>query len=305
MQAWLKLAFGGRPRVSPTSPGAKKLTFGFAVPAAYGGEGYDYYSTHNSGLFSNCSTTLEDILALSRAKGKVARIDYSQGMGLYKDRPDRDVYPRFFERNGVFDCPPGLTFNSLDVHTPYSRLPLAELHAAVDCFFKPSGEAEALAKAWADEARLDLTNTLAIYYRGTDKGKEIELAPIEAYLKAAREIDDKTGRRRAILIQTDQMQAREAVVKAFGARARFFSAMPVTRRAKGIHKQWLQRLAAGGGEASGLQMLAAVLALSRCAEVVLTTSNVGAWVAFYRGHARGLHQFSAEATLIGLGEAGN
>ncbi len=303
MTSWLSAPFDlarglvrARPAASVDQPGARALTFGFAIPVAGAGV-FDYYSTHNSGLFSNCSTALDDVLALRRAGGRVRRIDYSLGMGLYKDRPGKDVYERFFRRDETVAAPDALTFNSLQVHAVYRDLPLAGLHKAALRYFRPSDEAAQLARVWADEIGLDPANTLALYYRGTDKDKEIALAPIEAYIEAARRIDAASGGRRTILIQTDERQARDAVVAAFGDRARYFAAMPVTRRGKGIHKQWLSRTLAGGGEASALQMLAAVALLAQCAEIVLTTSNVGAWIAFYRGHAEGLHQFGAEGRL--------
>jgi hypothetical protein len=293
MTFWLKR------RPGPAPAEARALPHGFATPAApeNGRLGFDYWSTHNSGLFSNCSTTLTDVLALHREGAIVRRIDFSRGMGLYKNRSDSDVYGRFFVFDPAVDVPVGLAFGPLDAHAAYAGLPLADINKAIRRFFTPSREVEALARAWSNAIGLDVAETIAIYFRGTDKGKEIQLAPIEAYIEAARRIDAASGGRRTILVQTDQAQAREAVVAAFGDRARFFAAMPVTRRAKGIHKQWFSRTLTGGAEASALQMLAAVLALSQCAEVVLTTSNVGAWVAFYRGHANGLHQFSAEGRL--------
>jgi hypothetical protein len=288
------------PSISAGSPGARRLKFGYAVPSADPVDPRicDYFSTHDSGFFSNCSSALDDALELTREGVRVRRIDYSQGMGLYKNLPGRDVYARFFRSDATVGFPAGLTFDSLDVHTSYRDLPLAEIGNAALAWFTPSLEAQRLAKSWADEIGLDFAETIAIYYRGTDKGKEVRVAPIEGYIAEARRLDELTGRRRTILVQTDQAQARDAVVAAFGDRARFFSALAVTRGNKGLHKQWLQRALAGGGETAGLQMLAAVTLLSRCAEVVLTTSNVGAWIALYRGKSEGLHQFDAQGELI-------
>src|SRR5262249_17258167 len=109
----------------------------------------DYVSWHNHGIYSNLSTSLEDIITLYRAGIHVNRIDYSVGMNWFKDEIGKDVYPDFFGslKSGILDIPKELTFNAFDVHNIYKQLPLGDLCKAASILFYPSSSVISMATA--------------------------------------------------------------------------------------------------------------------------------------------------------------
>ena len=261
----------------------------------------DYLHTLNSGLYSGCTTALQDIITLAANGLVVDRIDLTRSFHYFKDKRDQDVYPIFFksdqldEYDVVGSCR-AVSFDCKDVHRAYKDLPLAAISRVVTRFFSPS---DLVAKAMTDllqATELDPDNTIAIVYRGTDKGVEVVLAPIERYIEVAQSLKKRCSHLK-ILIQTDQKQARDQVVEAFGSDCIFFDNLPVTDGATAIHL--LPDLHAAKGRVDfTVQLMAAALISSQCKHAILHTGNVGAWIAFYRGRAERLFQFDAGGQLI-------
>ena len=274
--------------------------WGFAAISIIGGRPVCVYvSTHkNFGFFSVCSTSLVDVLRLQRNEIVVDKIDFSRSMQFFKDTPGKDIYPEVFQFRGSTSAFGGLTPNAWDVHALYKELPLEVLHSAARAFFEPSLRVRDMEVELLEEAQVVPDATIAVYYRGTDKDQEIQLAALEDYIRAIECIDGRSGAAFDILIQTDQAQARQAVTDRFGARARYFESLPVTSGSTGIHHLDFEGDLEMSREWFAMRMLAAVVIMSKCAYVIATTSNVGAWIAFYRGNARNLYQFDEHGTMV-------
>ena len=277
-----------------------------AMSADEGHVSCDYLSTHTFGLFSNCSTSLADVIRLGRAGITVRRIDFSRGMMQFKDHATKDVYPVFFEP--ADSAEPGdiergadgaLRFDAqVDNHRPYKDLPLEALRIKARRYFWPSTLVLDVAKNLMEKAGVDLGNTLAVYCRGTDKSQEVVLASTEDYIAAIEAIDKSTATKRDLLVQTDQEQVLEAMTAHFGARVRSFSSIPTTRGNVGIHDLDFANDLKLSRERFSVELIAAIFLISQCAQVVTTTSNVGLWISIYRGNAQNLYQFSAEGKLV-------
>jgi hypothetical protein len=147
-------------------------------------------------------------------------------------------------------------------------------------------------------AGVEVKNTLAVYYRGTDKSQEVQLASAGDYIAAIESIDEHSVAKLDLLIQTDQAQVLEAFVARFGARVRVFDSIPTTRGSVGIHDLDFVNDLKLSRERFAVELLAAVYVISQCAVVMTTTSNVALWIALYRGNARDLYQFNAEGKLV-------
>jgi hypothetical protein len=282
----------------PTLP---TLRYGIAKSLSKkGGEFFcDYVSSYNFGLYSNISTTLEDVLTLYRAKINVNRIDYSAGMNWFKDKKDKDVYQEFFSKakSGPLKIPKQLRFNSWDVHKVYKQLPLGDLCKAASILFSPSLSVVNIANAMTTSSGVSPERSIAIIYRGTDKSSEVRLAAVEDYIRVANEILRKRAADFEIIVQTDQEQVRNQILTSFDGRCRFFKELPVTRGSTAIHQLEFGTEIMMSREDFAKRMLAATIILSKCAYVITHTGNVGAWVAIYRGTSNNLYQFDANATL--------
>jgi len=270
----------------------------------------DYLSTHTFGLFSNCSTSLADVIRLGRAGITVRRIDFSRGMMQFKDDTTKNVYPVFFapadpiepaEFKGGGDGT--LHFDAqVDNHRPYKDLPLEALRIQAQRYFWPSPLILDVANDLREKAGVNLENTLAVYCRGTDKSQEVVLASTDDYISAIEAIDKSTATKRDLLVQTDQEQVLEAMTAHFGARVRSFSSIPTTRGNVGIHDLDFANELKLSRERFSIELIAAIFLISQCAQVVTTTSNVGLWISIYRGNAKNLYQFSAEGRLVSPGD---
>jgi hypothetical protein len=186
----------------------------------------------------------------------------------------------------------------MDTHERLQMLPLQTLQAVVHRYFHPIKAVEDAEGQVRQNLQMSPERTIAIYYRGTDKVREIELAPIEEYCAIVDEIDAKARTKLPILIQTDQAQALEKVLERFGPRARFIESLPVSRGTVGIHRLSLEGRSEFIGDRLATEFLAAVLFISKCAHVIATVSNVSAWIALYRGGLGNFYQFDRAARLI-------
>ncbi|MDP9012755.1 MAG: hypothetical protein M3O41_08920 [Pseudomonadota bacterium] len=278
------------------------VRFGRLEGMCVGAEGFTckYFSTHTYGLFSNCSTALADVIRLSAAGVTVKQISFAEGMLQFKDDSQKDVYPVFFQasNHGPAVQTPVLFDAQADNHKHYRHLPLEELGAWARMTFWPSASIQAAAVNLMRTAGVDPARTLAVYYRGTDKSSEITLASVAQYISAIETIERETAAQLDILIQTDQEQVRETIVRRFGARARFFQSIPTTRGSVGIHDLDFTNDLKLSREGFSVELIAAVFVISQCAHVLTATSNVGLWIALYRGNARQLYQFGADGELV-------
>ena len=191
-----------------------------------------------------------------------------------------------------------LQFNAWDVHRHYRELPIMAISEVARALFAPSKAVMELAHVMTERAGVKPQRTIAICYRGTDKYTEVKLAPVDDFIEIARRIDRNSEAEYDFLIQTDQAQARAAVIEKFGTRARFFEELPVTHGNTAIHNLDFGSEIRLSRVEFATRMIAAVLVMSQCAHVVTTTSNVGAWIALYRGNTQNLYQFDAEGRLV-------
>ncbi len=258
----------------------------------------EYFSVTNNGFFSNCSTVLADILRSRRRFMWVDKINLSKSMYLYKNDPSIDIYDSYFS---VPNSPPKLRymhFDAWDIHEEFRKFDLAAFHELATHFFSPSLAVQNYVKKMATAINLDPENTIAVYYRGTDKHSEITIPAFQEYDVAVETIDQKYSKNLSILIQTDQQEAREYFLSRYRDRVIYFSDLPVSTGDKGIHLQDYQNTFKISPEQLAMGMLSSVLQMARCKHVVTSSGNVGFWIAIYRGNANELYQYNAKGQLV-------
>lgn len=239
----------------------------------------------DGGFFSVCSVTL---LELVRAPEPVRRIDASDALERYRQHTVGSMWGRFFaEPQAPLPNPrPGSQpwGCTLVHHDRYASLDLAPVRPFLDSYFRPSVEVEqAVARLTADYA-IDPERTVAVWVRGTDKGREIRPRSTATYRRAvARAL--ASGRVDRVLVQSDQQQVRDELLACFGSAAFAFEELPVTSGVEGLHSLDLD-----GREEHARDLLAAVLIMARCADVVLHTGNGALWTVLFRGGTDGVVQ---------------
>ncbi len=259
------------------------------------------YTITNTGLFSNCTHALCCLIDLAALGYFPRRIDFSRSFLAYRDNEEpTDLYPALFRTSDdavarlASACAHSRSLKCPDHHGIYSIYPYGQFNLFMDAYFRPSYEIERLANALQEKYRIDCSNTLAVVYRGSDKGTELKLASPSQYVQAASAVMGGRGR---VLIQTDQAQAKALLLGQIpGAFA--IEEMPTTGGAKALHLLDSQTLGARK-EDFARTLLAVTLLISRCDGIVNHCGNMAAWICLFRGHARGVVQFDRHGRLAG------
>ena len=261
----------------------------------------EYFTVFDHGLFANISAAFCDALKLLNVGIFVRKIDFSGSMSSFKNKGNKDLYYDLFDSSRAQFKPlivNNVEFEVWDVnHKIYKRLALADLSKAANLIFPPSMVVRNEVHNFIEEVDINLKETVAICYRGTDKKDEVEPAAIERYIEVVEEICDVAGFAFNVLIQTDQKQARDAVIKHFGSRARYSKVLPVTEGDVAIHNLEFGEEIKLTREEFAIKFMASVRVISQCEYVVTHTGNVGAWIAILRGEHRNLFQFGADGLL--------
>lgn len=259
----------------------------------------EYVHLDNNGLYANFSSLLSDVIKISRCSIKLTEIDVSRGFMAFKDHKDENVFPKFCGniRAGLVSACKDLDFDAAEVHQHYKDLPLSRLRAVIEVVFPPSTLVARKIEEMIAVSGIMPQKTIAIIYRGTDKGGEVKLASIGEYITLAQRIlvDHPDY---DIFVQTDQEQARDQVVAAFQGKCGFFRELPVTRGSTVMHRLEFGAEVHMTREEFAIGMIAATMILARCAYIISHTGNTGAWIAFYRGTGHNLFQFDAKGQLV-------
>ena len=227
----------------------------------------------------------------------IDQISYRLCLREFKDDPNEESYDWLFEARprGPADQPD--QWPVFERHGIYASFPLGVLAVYADLYFRPHARVTAFADQLVARYGLDLSRTIVLLYRGTDKSMEVAPASTEDYVAVARSLmaqeDGLT-----VLCQTDQAQARDAILLDLPG-AVSFSELPVTGGATAIHNLDVSAEFGLGKSELALRLLAMTTLVAQAKYVVTHTGNLGAWVALYRGRSDGLYQFCEDGKLRG------
>ena len=257
----------------------------------------DYWH-HDSYGFSWTFTCTLGMIFNARLLGvTIDRIDYRLCLREFKDDADEDAYDRLFEARPRRRADQPEQWPAFDRHGVYVSFPLQVLNGYAELYFRPHRRVREYADQLVARYGLDLSNTVVLLYRGTDKVIEVAPVPPESYAAVARcLIAQEPGL--AVLCQTDQAQARDAILAAFPG-AISFAELPVTPGTQAIHQLDVAAEFSLTKSELALRLLAMTWLVAQARYVVTHTGNLGGWVAMYRGRAEGLYQFCADGTLRG------
>ncbi len=256
------------------------------------------YRHHDSYGFAWTFTCTLGMIFNARLLGvTIDQISYRLCLREFKDIPEEDSYYWLFEARPRSPADQPDQMPAFERHGVYVSFPLDALAVYADLYFRPHKRVSAFADGLVARYGLDLSKTIVLFYRGTDKSVEVTPATPEDYVAVARSLmaqeDGLT-----VLCQTDQAQARDAVLRDVPG-AVCFSELPVTGGATAIHNLNVSAEFGLGKSEVALRLLAVTTLVARAKYVVTHTGNLGAWVAIYRGRSEGLYQFCEDGKLRG------
>jgi len=237
--------------------------------------------THG-GFFSYCSVRLTEILQYTnKNKAVPIFVDSSQQFDLYRpDDVEGDVTYHFFTSNDMIIPYAGKIRQCYDNQFKiYKELAFDQLSPFISKYFSVTPEILGIANTLIHKYKITPPNTIAVYYRGTDKGSEMALAAFIDYKIKIQSL--RTNER--VLIQTDSAGFLDEMNDTKFIRIEENS---VSYGVKGIH---LENTPTANYKAIKY-FIATLLILARCKSLICSSGNCSLWLVYYRGHARNMWQ---------------
>jgi uncharacterized DUF497 family protein len=166
------------------------------------------------------------------------------GFTVYKDSDDDDIYKILFTQD-------------------------SSATVAINKYFAPSDVSKNRTEELKSKYKLNPKDIIGVYYRGTDKVREISLPDVNKYFKILDKIPDQP-----IFLQTDQQQILDAFKDRYGERVIYFDELPFSSTQESTyHKQTENRVK------NAIEFNSALRILSECKLLLMTgNSNVSAYL---------------------------
>ena len=263
------------------------------------------YSNWVAGFFANCCVGLW-VLAKLANEGIVPQEIKSDedGWNLYTDISNTNSFASFFSPTNVdvniptFQSLPQLSNDLFGPHIDYSII-LNKFKPFVQKWYEPNNHTKDIEQYLINKYKINFSKTIGICRRGTDKCCEVKVAPIEKYIKAAKDLlaihpDHK------ILIQTDCAYTVDEFKKTFGNVCIHFNeyGLETSRDNSGNFGTAPSSVRTANKQFHGRCLLAVVSILSKCNIVINCTSNIALWIYLMRDYNGNEYQFNKDAVFI-------
>jgi hypothetical protein len=248
--------------------------------------------THNAGFFSCCHVRLEKIIEFYNNYGHLPeRIDGSKQFAYYKTdaMKERDTTSDYFlvkpvseflevERNQAANISffkkelKDAAQNAEIQFSNYKHIDFESISPLFRHYFSPTPQIMEVLNHLERKYRLNYSNLCTIYYRGTDKHLETNLASFEEFILKALQVKRLVPGIK-FLLETDSPEFRNLFLSKFSDSIYFSE---VENKNPFIHSIYL---------------LASVIAMSKTKIVVCSSGNVSLWTALYRGSSNNIIQY--------------
>jgi hypothetical protein len=246
-----------------------------------------------SGFFACCSIKLIEILKFKKAYHVIPEIVNSSNLwALYKPDylQDEITYHFFIDDKEMKSIDSYLTqwtpdFDYGTQYRCYKYLNYRGLIPYIMKYFTPSKNIIHIETQLLRKYDIDTDDYCAVYYRGTDKVIETQLASFESFDEKLNDIISRNESIK-ILIQTDSKKFLEYMkIKHSNILALSESITSISN--KGTHNE-----NSGNFNYKAIKYLfATVLIISKCKYIVCSSGNVPLWIMQYRGNGDNVHQY--------------
>jgi len=259
-------------------------------------------STHNedAGFFSCCAVKLLDITTYINKNNKFPDyVDSLNQFNMYKKHKTEDITYDYFEHyNNIKDInivPLTYHYRRIKYHwkhqyIDYSKLDYNHIIPVVTKFFSPSTQIINKVEILKHKYNIDYDNTIAVYYRATDK-HDTQIASYETFYNKIVEIikiiDYDTNEKQQIIIQTDTSQFVDYINSKHLENVIIFNENSTSYSNRGIHNEKTY-------EQNGIDMFnlfPIFLILSKCKYFICGSGNVSIWIMYYRDNINHVYQF--------------
>lgn len=224
-------------------------------------------------------------------------ISFKDTMYFYKPYQDYDIYPEVYVNNlDIEEISLGENIPLiLSNHVPSWFSVNQSYKQVIEKYFNPSNKVKLYQTFLKYKYSIDFENTIALYYRGTDKLMETNLYHPQKYVDIVKKILEKKPNFR-VLIQTDQTQVKEYIKQKLGDICFFFDEIPTTSdcHLKTEGSKWHITTKNLRFSTRPYFFDAVVRTMSLCKYIVCGSSNVSLMMFLYRKNFTGMYVFCGE-----------
>lgn len=245
--------------------------------------------THDAGFFSCSTIRLRKIIDYYNEIGVLPEVDSSKQWSNYKDDPEySDITNIIFKTKNTKTNKKNIVFSFdelEDQFSNYEKINYNDVNFFVDKYFSPSKYIEQNIKFFIEKYNIDIDNTISIYFRGNNKGREIYLPSHQKMIDKLIEVKLENPNHK-ILIQTDEIEFCEKVLLVFPDSIVIKELKQINNCDNDVHS--LTPL--GERFNLGKNLLSAISLISKTSKIIVNTGNIGMWVCLFRGNFKNVNQ---------------
>lgn len=241
---------------------------------------------HECGFFSCCSVKLFYIIQYYNKIKILPEVNSTHFYVLYQTTKDItfDFFKPYIDRNvSILNNSEILIDRNCYQFTDYNKIDYSRILPFVDKYFSPSDEILQIQTKLKKTYNILPENTIAVYYRGTDKKNETMIDSFESYYNKTNDI--LKGSSMQILIQSDSTDFVVFMKKHF-PNAIVIIENDTSTSDKGIHNEKSKE----ENYKDIKNLFPTFLILSECKHLICGSSNGSIWMTFYRGNTINVHQ---------------
>jgi len=238
------------------------------------------------GFFSSCSLCLFEIIKFIKERKICPKLNV-EAFPLYKQGIKDNVYDLFFETKNTEIEINDFEFKLRSHNIFYKENDSLNLRVLIDKWFTPKKEIQLIKNNFIIDLNLKTNQTLAVYYRGLDtqKDRNKNITFYNVFVnKVIEKLKDKNIK--YILLQTDDKMFEDYIMNSrIEMPIKKIKEIPSVYSNVGFHYLENDKID------HAKKMLASVILMSECKNVICNSSNVSRWIWLYRKQNSGFNQF--------------
>tara|TARA_B110000211_G_scaffold90126_1_gene105270 strand:+ start:6245 stop:7033 length:789 start_codon:yes stop_codon:yes gene_type:complete len=248
--------------------------------------------THNAGFFSCCSVKLTKIIEFINSNKRLPdNVDSSEQFRLYKkkERCNKDITFDYF---GHYENVPDVNiihpidYNHNHQFKNYANLDYKCITPLIKKYFSPSTEINKIINNIEKKYNIVCANTLAVYYRGTDKFIETQIASFNHFYNKIIEIVN-INKDINILLQTDSAKFIDYINDKNLKNVVIIDENKTSYTNRGIHNEQSYNT----NYQDMFYFLSTIIILSRCKYIICSSGNCSMWIMLYRENNKNVIQY--------------
>jgi hypothetical protein len=170
----------------------------------------------------------------------------------------------------------------------YKNVDYSAILPFVKKYFAPSKDIINTSNNLLSEYKIDTSNCIGLYYRGTDKCNETRLGGFKVYYDKLTEIINKEENKNLqILLQTDSGQFLDYMKEKKINNIIIIHQNRVSYTSRGIHREQTRQT----NYQDIKYLFATFLIISKCKYLICSSGNCSIWMMYYRENANNIYQF--------------